>query len=210
MNPFKYERIHDRLAIAYCDSREFKSRNQCSDRNRISLIECICRSAQESFNPCPVPEIVRFISILKQSLSRHPEKTFVACVGRDNFELISHVVFLLGSFMILAEGVDDISCKQNFENILPADGCDIALIHDCWRALYRANSIGWTVLAQDIRQSDNDNSSFDLDEFTHYSKPANGSIYKVVPEKIICFPNPTKLPDGVHWMDFEEIGRAHV
>ena len=105
--------------------------------------------------------------------------------------------------MILAEGVDDISCKQNFENILPADGCDIALIHDCWRALYRANSIGWTVLAQDIRQSDNDNSSFDLDEFTHYSKPANGSIYKVVPEKIICFPNPTKLPDGVHWMDFE-------
>ena len=43
---------------------------------------------------------------------------------------------------------------------------------------------------------------FDIDAYSHYAKTLNGSIYTVVPGKVMLFPSPVNLPDSEPWMDF--------
>ena len=41
----------------------------------------------------------------------------------------------------------------------------------------------------------------EVEEMLHYACEANGSVYAIVPDKLLCFPTPAYLPAGQDWLD---------
>jgi hypothetical protein len=117
---------------------------------------------------------------------------------------------LFGGFLITDE-------QMNFEQVVDlfgtVDGGSTlispdttwASAHDSWRALSHATSLGW-LHARGAQKAPNasdsrKDSDIEVEEMLHYASPINGSIYMVVPNKILCFPTPAALPDNQLWMD---------
>jgi hypothetical protein len=77
-------------------------------------------------------------------------------------------------------------------------------VQDCWHALSLAKESGWIDLTGEVTSPSNTNDGlFDIDEFAHYAHQANGSVYTVIPGKLLCFPTPSEIPGGQGWMDVE-------
>jgi hypothetical protein len=122
----------------------------------------------------------------------------VICPAQDDDESFSAACLYLGAYLILNMGWELQSVLSAFrpEGHFSA-GSDLSDRHmDCWRALDRAKTLGWLVdPASDIGPL------FDVDEFSHYAHPANGSVHMSVPGKLLFFPTPASLPDNQLWAD---------
>ncbi len=63
---------------------------------------------------------------------------------------------------------------------------------------------GWINLSNKIKPGMEmlDFGAMDLDTYAHYADTSNGvSIMTLVPDKILFFPSPVELPDGIEWVD---------
>jgi hypothetical protein len=76
-----------------------------------------------------------------------------------------------------------------------SDGSELTLM-DCWAALQRAATLGWI----DFGDTPSDD-AIDMAEHHHYDSAANGQLHVVVPDRLLAFPSPHDLPDGLDWMD---------
>ena len=122
---------------------------------------------------------------------------------------------MLGGYMILAERVDVYGIEAAFaflaELFVPYTGpteVDTSItVFDCWKAMRRANSLGWLDLSSDRELREDELGSqmkspmLDMEECTHYSNPLNGSLHFVIPGRLLHIPSPTDLPDGLQWLD---------
>ena len=84
-------------------------------------------------------------------------------------------------------------------------------LRDCWMALSEARLQGWIDLSNKIRPHMDclDYGIFDIDAYAHYAKMANGSMFPVVPGKIVMFPSPVDLPADVEWIDSADGKHRH-
>jgi hypothetical protein len=120
---------------------------------------------------------------------------------------------LLSAFIVLVESCSlDERLDVFFEvsSSLQKDNVDMQLskflddAESLLKCLHHAKENGWI----EYEELNNELISDQLDEFLHYSSPANGSLYQIIPRKLIIFTDPTDLPDGCLWMDTSEDGRT--
>jgi hypothetical protein len=147
---------------------------------------------------------------MQRILCSDPSKSIVLCVGQDCDASLTAAALLVGAFMILGRGVDAeaVVCtfrplQESFIEFVDANDNSRFSLRDCWIALAEAKRNNWINLSNEIRPHMDclDFGSLDVEAYVHYAKTANGSIFPVVPGKIILFPSPVDLPDDVEWMD---------
>ncbi len=75
---------------------------------------------------------------------------------------------------------------------------------DGWRAISQAKSNGWLDFLNDEVDIDH---CIDMQEYLHYSSPANGVLHVIIPSQLIAFQCPSRLssistaPDDHQWVD---------
>ena len=78
-------------------------------------------------------------------------------------------------------------------------------LHDCWKGIHRAKSIGWISLPADTSAIWG---MIDEVEYSILDSPLNGDLNVVVPNRFVAFQGPTQLESG-HWADLYKRGRIH-
>jgi hypothetical protein len=130
-----------------------------------------------------------------------PDARIVICPAQDDDESFLTARLYLGAYLILNLGWELQTVLTAFRpegrSSAGSEPSDLSARHmDCWRALDHAKTLVWLVdSASDIEPL------FDVDEFVHYARPANGSVHMSVPGKLLFFPTPDGLPDNQLWTD---------
>jgi hypothetical protein len=161
-----------------------------------------------------------FATEMRSVIRRHPSKTIVVCIGRNDESRLYMTAVLLGGFLILENNMDFDQVTTAFQSVdahfdRMLAGSPKVSVHDCWRALSHARSLGWMHLFRDVEMTPSpasvqpdDETPVELEEMLHYASPLNGNVHAVVPGKILCFPTPATLPANHLWMDEEAAGRG--
>jgi hypothetical protein len=128
--------------------------------------------------------------------------------------MVTMTAIMLGAYMILDLQMDVEQVASSFRSIesmfiefaeVSGDGSITVL--DCWTALHRVRNLGWLDLTSDGDISNSGSSpkdSIDMDEYSHYTDPANGGLHTIVPGRLLFIPSPMNLPDGRCWMDMDD------
>ena len=146
--------VHDRFAIAACATDEFEMRlgidreTEKQDVDGSTLILAF-NSVQ---NEVSLARLHAFATTMRSAIRRHPSKTIVLCIGRDNSVGLNMAAVLLGGFLILEEQVDINQIAAAFQSVdsrfdrESVVGSMKTSVHDCWRAISHAKSLEWTQL----------------------------------------------------------------
>eukprot|EP00286_Rhodomonas_abbreviata_P023111 CAMPEP_0181296240 /NCGR_PEP_ID=MMETSP1101-20121128/4592_1 /TAXON_ID=46948 /ORGANISM="Rhodomonas abbreviata, Strain Caron Lab Isolate" /LENGTH=401 /DNA_ID=CAMNT_0023401079 /DNA_START=351 /DNA_END=1556 /DNA_ORIENTATION=+ len=122
---------------------------------------------------------------------------------------MTNAAFLLGSFFVL-DGCrpKDVWAPLNTLDVFEPY-CDISkkrcefklYLMDCWKAVQKAQQQSWIALGPDC-------GCFSLEEYDHYTDPANGDLHEVVPGKLVAFRGPQ---GNVHetWEDKDGVRYFH-
>ena len=128
--------------------------------------------------------------------------------------MVTTTALMLGAYMILVLQMDVDQVASSFRSIesmfiefaeVSGDGSITVL--DCWSALHRVRNLGWLDFTTDGDISCGEASpmnSIDMDEYSHYTDPANGGLHTIVPGRLLLMPSPANLPDDRCWMDTED------
>ena len=138
------------------------------------------------------------------------DASIVVCPADDDEPSAASARFLLGAYLILNTGAksQDVIQALRGDKVTTPSACEETTIgsikiEDGWRALEHAHRLGWLAHPQ----SDTD-AVLDVQELAHYAQRANGSLHMTVPGKVLFFPAPDHLPDGLPWADrLDEAGR---
>jgi cell division cycle 14 len=149
---------------------------------------------------------------LEQERTSFPDCKIVYCVEQGAQQL-SNAVFLLGAYMILRHDVSADAVPAHFawleSRMQPhrdvstgSSEIDLDLI-DHWHGLDKGKAQGW------VRYAPSGSymwGAIDIDEYSHYANPANGSLHQIVPGKLVALPGPRDL-GGAEWRDDANGGR---
>jgi hypothetical protein len=143
----------------------------------------------DDFGPINMSCIIDFVRLLDAKLNGWPDCKIVFRVSNGKRSL-TNAVFLLGAYMMLKLAKSSAVVAKSFnwletEKMEPYRDAtyskpEFALeLIDCWRGLEKSMQLGWVRCA---------GSNFmwgkiDVDEYRHYSNPANGDLQEVVPGK---------------------------
>ena len=171
----------------------------------------------DDFGPFNMSSTIRFVEQLQDEITACMEKACNQLVYAvpETSRSFSNAVMLLGSYLILIEGLTPNQAIGRFVGInweemedfrdathQPAD-FGLTLM-DCWSGLYRGKQCGW------IDRPSDDVSSFwgeiDVEQYEHDESPLNGDMTEVVPNKLIAFRGPKDLAGGALYQDDEARG----
>ena len=164
-----------------------------------------------------MPSILRLIKQLQDEIVAGSEGACSKLVYavQDTSRSLSNAVMLLGSYLILIEGLSPDQAIERFVGItlkemkdfrdLTHQPVDFGLtLMDCWCGLYRGKQRGW------VDSPSDDVSPFwgelDVEQYEHDDSPLNGDMQEVVPSKFIAFRGPKDLAGGVLCQDNEARG----
>ena len=166
----------------------------------------------DDFGPFNMLSTIRFIQQLKDEIVAALKEACyqLVCAVPDTSRSLSNAVMLLGSYLILIEGLSPDQAIERFVGInweemedfrdpthQPAD-FGLTLM-DCWSGLYRGKQRGW------VDRPSDDVSPFwgelDVEQYEHEDNPLNGDITEVVPNKFIAFRGPKDLAEGTLYQD---------
>jgi hypothetical protein len=157
--------------------------------------------------PVSLAQIYSFHTALEAMLLHHLKRAILIDFDPTN---VTSVALLLGGHMIIARGMspDEVSRR-----LRPLASMYEAFIHrhttlsieDCWRAIHRAKTLGWTHFDHDL--PDHSHHTIDINEYLHYDDTPNGAMHLIDPAGVLLFRPPSKLPLGVPWCDIA--GRRH-
>jgi hypothetical protein len=170
----------------------------------IDIISCVDDedNARLSDFSCPLHTLGHFYNFSR--MIRQRCGTVVLCIGAGARTLTS-AALLLGGHLAVQErmALENIAAalrpiSDRFVPLHDADGSDGSelTLADCWAALQRATTLGWLDFG-DTPSED----TIDMDEHLHYASAANGQLHVVVPNRLLAFPSPHDLPNGLDWMD---------
>jgi hypothetical protein len=189
--------------------------------DRQSMIHFVCVEREmggSDLHPLRVDQISDFVRFIQRTHRLDSTKSIVVCVGQSCKSSLTTAALLIGGFMILGRGLkleDVVSSfrpiQDSFVNFRDESDNSRFSLRDCWTALAEAKSRGWIDLSNQIRPHMDclDFGSLDIEAYAHYAKTANGSIFPVVPGKIVMFPSPVNLPDDAEWMDSVDGTQRH-
>jgi hypothetical protein len=132
-------------------------------------------SAERSFTPCSLASIFRFDEMVRAVQRHSPAHNIILCTGLDPHVQI-RAIFLTGCHMMMTQGfsyTDTVSLLSQASTAImgsvDAEGLTVAC---CWRALYRAKTLGWIDFG-DIFDTGYDNPSrIFIEEYIHYARCA--------------------------------------
>jgi hypothetical protein len=141
------------------------------------------------------------VQFINDSMMQIAEETLVVCAGSDP-ETISVCCFLLGSYLIFSRGSTITEVSETFR---PISSCfqanedpsrcislqDKLTNTDGWRAVSQAKANGWLDFLSDEVDIE---TCIDMQEYLHYSSPANGVLHVIIPSQLIAFQCPSSLP----------------
>ena len=167
----------------------------------------------DDFGPMNMSSVIDFVRILNDELASHPETKIVYCVdaGRRN---LTNAVFLLGSYMILKDGLSPSEVAESFERLdsrllvpyrdatYSKPDFELHLI-DCWRGLSKGKELGWVRLTASSSMC----GEIDMDQYRYYDDPNNGDLHEVVPGRFVAFKGPVDL-GGRDFVDMDNGARA--
>jgi hypothetical protein len=172
-------------------------------------------SDDHPFQPLGLKDVHAFCEDLLHTQAYKEGKMIVVCSGRNPKD-ITNTALLLGSFMILAEGLDLETVVGAFEPVAHrfADFDEVLTVHDCWSTLHHVHMhCGWLrldskhslrLLRTGSRDTDNVD-TIDMEEYVHYDSPLNGGLHVLVPEKLLVLNCPEDLPEGMAWADTDGV-----
>jgi hypothetical protein len=151
----------------------------------------------------------RFVVQLCKSVQQNPNGKFFACVDAKEVNMFSTDVIFIGAYMILGLKMTPDQVEDAFRSLIEHFFSKTAglkdhgtMVLDSWRALCRVRDLGWIdVSVTDLSIINANSNTIDIDEWTHYSNPANGSLYIIAPGRLLLIPSPKDFPDGRDWMD---------
>jgi hypothetical protein len=189
------QRARHRLVHAY--GRVFLLRHPT--RAPVSFTRVYIDGPFHNLEPSSLAQIFEFHTALETMLLHHLRLAIV--VGVDPTHVTS-VALLLGSHMIIAHGMSPDEVSRRLRSLSPMFEAFVrshtALsIEDCWRAIHRANALGWTHFDHTPPAS----GTIDMHEYLHYDDTLNGAIHLLDPARILLFRPPSHLPRGVMWRD---------
>ena len=157
----------------------------------------------DDFGPMHLSHLYYFCSIVDDNLKQFPDR-LIAMHTLPDKRSVTNAVFLVGAYMIIRQNLTPEEVEPNFEpfrtllipyrDVSPGAQNFELQVMDCWRALWRARSLGWV----DFSDSDE---AFDPLEYEHHASPLNGSLHELVPGKFVGFRGPRDLPAGQRWRD---------
>ena len=142
----------------------------------------------------------------------------VICAGEDSRSVTACVCFL-GCYMLLLRDVpieqvtelfqpidSELDCFNHPHESSLDDQLEVLTVHDAWQAVQTAKEKGWVdFLNHDAEHPD---TCIDMEEYLHYSNPANGRLHVIIPSELIAFQRPSDpstllLPDSTMrlWAD---------
>ena len=193
--------IYDRVFISPNWSKNSAQRNRNAPDSRFAWVSVDFRV--ESLEPSSLAHIYSFHKAIEAMLADKIDKNLVIMIGSEPAH-VTAVALLLGGHMIIGRGMsaDDVA-----ERLRPisymfssfADGNTHLSVEDCWRAIHRASTLGWTTF--DSSQQDDGQEAIDMDEYLHYDDTPNGAMHLVDPARLLLFREPADLPAGVAFED---------
>jgi hypothetical protein len=156
--------------------------------------------------PASLAQIFSFHTALEAMLLHHHRLAIV--VGADPTHVTS-IALLLGSHMIIAHSMSPEDVSRRLRSLSPMFTAFVRshttlTVEDCWRAIHRANALGWTHFDHHALPAAD---AIDIHEYLHYDDTLNGALHLVDPARVLLFRPPSNLPYGVAWRDVA--GRRH-
>ena len=153
----------------------------------------------DDFGPMNLACVVRFIKSIDTELASFPTSNIVWCID-DGRRSLTNAVFLLGAYMILKQQAPtpevvarfswiDADMLEPFRDASHSEADFHLQLIDCWRGLEKGVQHGWVRFAASGYMW----GSIDIDEYEHYSNPANGDLQEVVPGKVVALRDPVDL-----------------
>ncbi len=153
----------------------------------------------------PIAITHQFCELMSVTTQEHIEAAVIVCPEQRDLASRQCACFLLGAYLILRQGRNLTEVSALFKDFEEENN---TLTTRCmvngWSAMYRAREICWL---GPVADQDEDR-PFDLEMSLHYAEMANGTIYTLVPGKLILFPTPARLSSGQSWADVSESGGA--
>ena len=203
--------IHKQLSLALCTEGQAK-KLMLGSLKSVKFLPVINHNEDNLINrePSSLIDMYHFSTFLKEKIVNNLGKELVLCAGQSS-DQITRAVLLLGSFLILHEGLSPKEVAEAFKPIqnrildfhevsCVGGSSEIITVFDCWDALSVARTLNWI----DFRSGPRDDGTsplLDMDEYAQYESPVNGNLYLAVPPKFVVFPCPTDLGPHRRWMD---------
>ena len=203
--------IHNQLSLALCTEVQAK-KLMLGSLKSVKYLPVINHNEDKLMvmEPSSLIDMYHFSTFLKEKIVNNFGKELVLCAGQSS-DQVTRAVLLLGSFLILHEGLSPKEVAEAFKPIqnrildfhevsCVGGSSEIITVFDCWDALSVARTLNWI----DFRSGPRDDGTsplLDMDEYAHYESPVNGNLYLAVPPKFVVFPCPTDLGPHRRWMD---------
>jgi hypothetical protein len=205
--------VDDRLSLAFCSVFEASTALRACQKTSHFISMSASYTDKGSIVLKRIDEICKFTKFVQRVLRTYPTKTIVFCIGQECAASLTTAALLLGGFLILAKGLSFEHVKTSFRSVedrfisfnegLISSRHTRHTVQDLWLALYHARMLDWIDLSSEIKpgMDMSDFGSFDIETYAHYAAASNGGIVTVVPRKLLFFPSPMDLPDGIDWID---------
>ena len=164
------------------------------------------RAFCDDFGPLNLASIVDFVIALDLQLESDPESKIAFMIEKGKRNL-TNAVFLLGSYMILKEGMTPAAVSLSFGRLDPRliesyrdatfsnPRFKLSLL-DCWRGLSKAKHVGWLEYSS-IKPVWG---KINMQMYQHYDNTNNGDLHEVVPGKFVAFRGPVDV-GGREYLD---------
>ena len=189
----------------------FLSKEQITDLQGSCDDGCVVLELEENIvqSECDLllHKMQHFSKRIRRALEQNPGHQIILCRDRASPMDQEEVVLFLGGFLVLSEHWSADEAASTFQSLsnkiirVYNDSSSVdngATCLDCWQALEHARRLGWMDWA---RGTDEDEQPLHVGELAHYASPVNGAVHCVAPGRLLVFPDPAVLPDGVLWSD---------
>jgi hypothetical protein len=205
--------LHEKISLCLSSVSEAKRSYRSKSKNLCFFTVQTEESIPNCSSTVQLGDVHSFVASLCKSIRHNSNKVFVACVRAQDVKGLTNTAILIGAYMILGleMNVEEVSeAFKTVSNMLarmsdPAVESS-AFILDSWKALHRVRSLGWINMSEtDLAAHDDESAyqSLDVEEYNHYSDPANGGLHIIAPGRLLLIPSPIDFPDGRDWMDID-------
>jgi hypothetical protein len=205
--------LHETISMCLLSVSEARVAYRSKSKH-LHFISILASGSFSSGGAIQLTDVQKAVTAMRKIGRQNANKMLVVCVNSKDIQKLFITAILVGAYMILGLQMSFDYVEAAFKSIAekiqnPASENDGGgTIFDAWKALWRVRKLGWVnnlVSNFAIEREDAEEEAacpcLDIDEWTHYSNPANGSLHIIAPGRLLLIPSPKDFPDGRDWMD---------